>query len=115
GVASNFVDRVTSFTSGVVRVAFVLVLGPLIAFYLLVDLPKIQRGAQAMIPTARREEFGGLSQRIGATLGTFFRGQLVVALLVGASSVLGFWFVGLPYFALIGSLTALFALVPLIG
>jgi predicted PurR-regulated permease PerM len=115
GAASNFVDRVTSFTSGVVRVAFVLVLGPLIAFYLLVDLPKIQRGAQALIPVSRREELGGLSQRIGATLGTFFRGQLVVALLVGAFSVFGFWFVGLPYFALIGSLTALFALVPLIG
>jgi predicted PurR-regulated permease PerM len=52
---------------------------------------------------------------VGDTLGGFFRGQLLVALLVGLVSMLGFWVVGLPYFALMGALTGLLALVPLIG
>jgi predicted PurR-regulated permease PerM len=52
---------------------------------------------------------------MGGTLGGFFRGQLLVALLMGLASMLGFWFVGLPFFALMGALTGLFALVPLIG
>lgn len=115
GRASLFLGRITSFTSGVVKAAFVLVLGPLIAFYVLVDLPKIRRGAQSLVPARRREEVGGITRRVGDTLGGFFRGQLVVAILVGLFATLGFWFVGLPYFGLIGFLTVLAALVPLIG
>jgi len=115
GSAFNFLGRLTSFTSGVVHVALVVVLGPLIAFYLLVDLAKIRRGAEALIPASRRAEVTGVAERVGATLGGFFRGQLVVALMVGLASMLGFYVVGLPYFALLGALTGLFALVPLIG
>jgi predicted PurR-regulated permease PerM len=115
GSAFNFFGRLTSFTSGVVHVALVVVLGPLIAFYLLVDLGKIRRGAESLIPAARRAEVTGVAERVGHTLGGFFRGQLVVALMVGLVSMLGFYLVGLPYFALLGALTGLFALVPLIG
>jgi predicted PurR-regulated permease PerM len=115
GSAFSFFGRLTSFTAGVVRVAVVLVLGPLLAFYLLVDLPKIQRGAEALVPASRRAEVAELVTRINATLGGFFRGQLLVALLVGLVSTLGFWIIGLPFFALLGALTGLFALVPLIG
>ncbi len=115
GRAFNFLARLTSFTAGVVRAAVVLVLGPLLAFYLLVDLPKLRRAAESLVPASRREEVRDLVSRIGATLGGFFRGQLLVALIMGAASLLGFWIVGLPFFALMGAITGLFALVPLVG
>ena len=115
GEASIFLSRITSFTSGVVRAAFVLLLGPLLAFYLLVDLPKIRRGATSLIPMNRRTELIDLGRRIGMTFGGFFRGQLLLALLVGLFSMFVFWAIGLPYFVVIGLVTALFALVPLIG
>jgi predicted PurR-regulated permease PerM len=115
GAASSFFGRITSFTSGVVRLALTLVLGPLIAFYLLTDLPKVRRGAVALVPVARRDEILGVGRRVNATVGGFFRGQLVVAVLIGLTSALGFWIIGLPYFALMGALTGFLALVPLIG
>jgi predicted PurR-regulated permease PerM len=115
GSAFLFFGRITAFTSGVVHLAFVFLLGPLIAFYLLVDLPKIRPSVESLIPVRRREDVWTLVQRVGDTLGGFFRGQLLVALLVGLVSMLGFWVVGLPYFALMGALTGLLALVPLIG
>ncbi len=115
GSAFNFLGRLTSFTSGVVHLALVLVLGPLLAFYLLVDLPKIQRVSLAVVPATRREEVRGLAGALGETLGGFFRGQFVVALLVGVFSAASFYVVGLPYWALLGGLTAILALVPLLG
>jgi predicted PurR-regulated permease PerM len=115
GSASQFFGRLTAFTSGVVHLAFVFLLGPLIAFYLLVDLPKIRRGAESIVPVRRRDEVVTLARRVGETLGGFFRGQLLLAFLVGLFSLGGFWAIGLPYFALLGALTGLFALVPLIG
>lgn len=115
GSATHFLSRLTSYTSGVVHVAFILILGPLIAFYLLVDLPKVQRGAIALVPAARREEVGDLASEVGETLGGFFRGQLLVAFAMGLASMLFFALIGLPYFALLGAITGLFGLVPLIG
>jgi predicted PurR-regulated permease PerM len=115
GGISQFVGRVTSFTSGVVHVAFVLVLGPLIAFYLLVDLPRLQRGAEALVPASRREDVAGLASEVNATLGGFFRGQLLVALAMGLVSMCLFLLIGLPYYAFLGAITGLFGLVPLIG
>jgi predicted PurR-regulated permease PerM len=115
GGAFSFFGRLTSFTSGVVRVALTLVLGPLIGFYLLVDLPKLRRGAEALVPASRRDEVLDLAFRAGSTLGGFFRGQLLVAVTVGLAATLGFWIIGLPYFALLGALTGLLALVPLLG
>lgn len=115
GGAFNFLGRLTSYTSGVVHLALVFVLGPLLAFYLLVDLPKIRRGAEALVPISRRDEVRSLAGQIGATLGGFFRGQLLVALLTGAFCLLFYFVIGLPYFALLGALTMLLALVPLIG
>lgn len=115
GGAAKFVGRVTSLTSGAVRVAVVAVLGPLIAFYVLVDLPKISREVTSLVPTGRRPEVMGLGRRVRDTLGSFFRGQLVVAFLLGNAAALGFWVVGFPYFALFGVLVGVLALVPLIG
>jgi len=115
GRAFNFLGRLTSFTSGVVHLALVLVLGPLLAFYLLVDLPKIQRVSLAMVPATRREEVRVLAGSLGETLGGFFRGQLIVALLVGGFTAASFFVVGLPYWAMLGGLTAILALVPLLG
>ncbi|HEY1331872.1 MAG TPA: AI-2E family transporter [Actinomycetota bacterium] len=115
GGASRFVSRVTSLTSGAVRVALVAALGPLIAFYVLVDLPKIAREATSLVPAGRRDEALTLGARVSQTLGSFFRGQLVVAFLLGNAAALGFWIVGFPYFALFGVLVGILALVPLIG
>jgi predicted PurR-regulated permease PerM len=115
GGAFSYLGRLTSFTSGVVHVAFVLILGPLIAFYLLIDLPKIRRGAEALVPARRRAEVVSVASLVGETIGGFFRGQFVVAIIVGAACLLGYWFVGLPFFALIAALTAILALVPILG
>jgi predicted PurR-regulated permease PerM len=115
GAAASFFGRLTSWTAGVVRVAITLILGPLIAFYLLVDLPAIRRSSEAFVPAARRDEVMSVARSVGETLGSFFRGQLIVAVLVGFAAALGFWAIGLPYWAMLGALTGLLALVPLIG
>ncbi len=115
GGGGEFIGRIFSFTAGVLHVAVVAVLGPILAFYLLVDLPKIQRGVKALIPSRRRAEVDGVLEKMGRALGGFFRGQLLVALFVGVASILVLWIVGLPYFALVGLICGLFNLIPLVG
>jgi predicted PurR-regulated permease PerM len=111
----DFFGRLLSITRGVVGLAIVFILGPIIAFYLLVDLPKIQRGTKALIPARRRGEFESILDRIGKAIGGFFRGQLLISLFVGIASAIGLWIVGLPFWAVVGLVTGLFNLIPLIG
>jgi predicted PurR-regulated permease PerM len=114
GVLDLF-GRLVSFTRGVFSAALVFIVGPILAFYLLVDLPKIKRGLRAMIPTRRRREVESVMEKIGRAIGGFFRGQLLVATFVGIASALVLWIVGLPFWAVVGLVSGLFNLIPLIG
>lgn len=111
----SFFGRIASITGGVIHAAVILILGPILAFYLLVDLPKLKRSIVAAIPARRREETQLVAHKLAVSVGGFFRGQLLVAVFVGFASALALWIVGLPYFALIGLICGIFNLVPLIG
>lgn len=115
GQAGSFISRIFSFTAGFLHGLVVFVLGAVLGFYLLVDLPKVQRTAMTLVPIGRREELRSILERMGRALGGYFRGQLLVAAFVGAASMLGLFIVGLPYWALVGAVAGLFNLIPLIG
>jgi len=115
GQAGSFITRIFSFTAGFVRALVVFVLGAVLGFYLLVDLPKVQRTAMALLPLRRRDEVRSVLEKMGRALGGYFRGQLLVAAFVGVASMLGLYIVGLPYWALVGAVAGLFNLIPLIG
>jgi predicted PurR-regulated permease PerM len=115
GTGGEFISRIFSFTAGILHVLIVLILGIVLAFYLLVDLPKIRRNATLVIPIRRRAEVRSVLARISTAVGGFLRGQLLVALFVGLASMLGLYIVGLPYWALVGGIAGLFNLIPLIG
>jgi predicted PurR-regulated permease PerM len=112
---TRYLTGLRSVTNSVISGLIIIVLGPVMAFYLLVDLPRLNRGAMALIPPGRREEIRGLMDRIGQAVGGFFRGQLLVALFVGVASSIGLWAIGLPFWLLVGMVAGIFNLVPLVG
>jgi predicted PurR-regulated permease PerM len=111
----DYLGSLLSLTRGVFHFVLVVILGPILAFYLLVDLPKIQRGVVSMVPERRRASFLSVMEKLGRAVGGFFRGQLLVSLFVGLASAIVLWAVGLPYWAIVGLVTGLFNLIPLIG
>jgi predicted PurR-regulated permease PerM len=115
GTVTRYLTGLRSVTTSVISGLIIFVLGPVMAFYLLVDLPRLRRGAMALVPPGRREEIEGLMDRIGQAVGGFFRGQLLVALFVGVASSIGLWAIGLPFWLLVGMVAGIFNLVPLVG
>jgi len=112
---TRYLTGLRSVTNSVISGLIIIVLGPVMAFYLLVDLPRLNRGAMALVPPGRREEIRGLMDRTGQAVGGFFRGQLLVALFVGVASSIGLWAIGLPFWLLVGMVAGIFNLVPLVG
>jgi predicted PurR-regulated permease PerM len=107
--------RITEFGTGILELMLIFILAPLLALYLLIDLPQVQRDLLHLVPENLREEFSDLGSKVGRAVGGFFRGQLLVALLVGVLSSAGFALVGLDFWLVIGAIAGFTNLIPLVG
>ena len=55
-VATRYLTGLRSVTTSLISGIIVFVIGPIMAFYLLVDLPRLHRGVMALVLPGRREE-----------------------------------------------------------
>ena len=107
--------RLTEIGFGVLEALLVFIIAPLLALYLLIDLPHLQRDFLHLVPPAQRDEVADLGSKVGRAVGGFFRGQLLVALFVGVLTSLGFWLIDLPFWLVIGAVAGFTNLIPLVG
>ncbi len=112
---TNSADRITEVGSSVLEVLFIFILGPLLALYLLIDLPQLQRDVLNLVPKDHQKEVADLGSKVGRTVGGFFRGQFLVAVIVGVMSATGFAIIGLPFWLIIGAIAGFTNLIPLVG
>lgn len=109
------IGRVGEIARGVLEVAVVVLLAPVLAFYILVDAHNLRRAGERLIPAADRDEAIHLARQIGKAVGGFIRGQLMVALVVGLLSSLALRILDLPFWLIVGLLAGLLNIVPFIG
>lgn len=114
-LAADSVRRIGSFLAAAAETVTLIVIGLVVGFYLLIDLPWLRRSTLHLVPPDRREEARSVAHDVGAAMGGFFRGQLLVALIVAVMSSLGLALIGLPYWAVVGVIAGFFNLIPLIG
>jgi len=107
--------RISEITLGILETALLLVLGPVIAFYLLLDLPSVRRRFFRLVPISYRDEVAHLGRLLGGAVGGFLRGQVLVALIVGVMTSVGFLLIGLPFWLLIGLIAGFLNIIPFVG
>lgn len=109
------VATVREYATQAFHIGIIFVLGPFLAFYLLVDLPDVRRRIEELIPERSRAEVHFIAHRLNAAIGGFFRGQLAVAFIVGVLASAGLWIIGLPLWLVVGMIAGAFNMIPLIG
>jgi predicted PurR-regulated permease PerM len=92
-----------------------LVLAPVITFYLLRDWDGMVARVNDLVPRKQQSAVASFFQEFDGLLGRFLRGQITVALVMGALTGLGLGLWGFPYAVLIGVLVAVFSVVPYLG
>src|SRR5690606_18510689 len=85
-----------------------------VAFYLMRDYRKLGDGMMSLVPEGRAGIRTFLAD-YDRLLSAYLRGQLTVALAVGAITAVGLWIAQFPYAFLLGSMVAVFGLVPYLG
>lgn len=114
-VIGNFGSFGGDLIRGVAELLAVLVLTPLLALYILIDLPRTKELATELIPPRHREEVVFVAGQVVTALGSFVRGQLLVAFIVGLAGSLSLWILDIPFWLIIGILSGILNLVPFAG
>jgi predicted PurR-regulated permease PerM len=118
GDNQNISEQVTTLRHYATRgfhIGLILILSPVIAFYLLMDLPNTRRRCEELIPEGSKPRVLFLAHRLNQIVGGFFRGQLAVAFIVGCMVSAGLFAIRLPLWLVVGIIAGLLNLLPLIG
>ena len=92
-----------------------LVITPVVAFYMLVDWDRMVSTIDGWVPLDHRETVRGLARDINGAIAGFIRGQTMVCLFLGFWYGLGLWAVGLNFGFLIGAVGGFLSFIPYVG
>jgi len=86
-----------------------------VSVYVLTGAPAIQHNVQRAVPRRYRGVHRFMQSSAARIMGAYLRGQLIMALVIGTLAAVGTWFLGLPYFLVLGVLAGMFEMVPMFG
>ncbi|MDP2409458.1 MAG: AI-2E family transporter [Pseudolabrys sp.] len=110
-----FLASLWSGGSALVSVISLIVVTPVVAFYLLYDWHRMIRTADAWVPLQQRETVRGLAREIDAAIAGFVRGQSAVCLIIGTYYAIALTLTGLNFGLLIGLISGLITFIPYVG
>jgi predicted PurR-regulated permease PerM len=111
----NFAYSLWTGGKALVSAASVLIVMPVVTFYLICDWHGMLEIADSWVPVRQRETVRQLAREIDAAIGGFVRGQLGVCLVLGIYYAIGLTLAGLHFGLLIGLVSGLITFVPYIG
>ena len=96
-------------------VAGYVVLTPVLTFYLLRDYDRILARLRGLLPRGREAAVVEFAREYDVLLSRYLRGQLTVALIIGAMTGTLLFIVRFPYAFLLGALAGVMGLIPFLG
>lgn len=115
GFAGNLAGGLLKSGATILNLLSLLLITPVVGFYLLRDWDMIVERIDALLPVEHRETIRLQVNKIDAVLNGFIRGQTLVILMLGAFYAIGLSIVGLKFGILVGLLTGLLTIIPYAG
>ncbi len=97
---------------GVVITGFTVLL---LSFYLLVEGEELFRGFLRWLPKESRPQWSRVAGDAAVKVGAWMSGQFVLSVLIGVTSAIGFWIIGLPYFYVLALICGIGETIPMVG
>jgi len=115
GYIAGFLASLWSGGRAVFSVLSLLIITPVVAFYLLLDWDRVIVTVDGWIPLQHRDTVRGLARDIDGAIAGFVRGQAVICLILAVFYAVGLTLAGLNFGFLIGLLTGLLSFIPFVG
>ncbi len=111
----QFVQGIFKSGAAILNVLSLLLITPVVAFYLLRDWDALVEKADGYLPRAHAATIREQLSIIDSTLAGFIRGQLNVCLILGVYFAIALSLVGLKFGLLIGLMSGLLVIIPYVG
>ena len=99
----------------IVNLVSLVLVTPVVAFYLLRDWPAMLAKIDTWLPREHAPTIRRLASDVDAAVGAFVRGQGAICLVLGTLYAIALTLIGLRYALIIGLATGLLAFVPMVG
>lgn len=101
--------------AGVGRAVFIFGITLMLAAYLMITREKLILFFRSLVRPSRRDDYDRLLARIDRGLAGVVRGQLIICVINGVLTAIGFAFVGLKYWPVLAIVSTVFSLIPIFG
>ncbi|MGA7788238.1 MAG: AI-2E family transporter [Xanthobacteraceae bacterium] len=115
GYLSGVLGSLWSKGQAVISIFSLLIITPVVAFYLGCDWDRTVRSVDQLIPLKQRETVRGLAREIDASISAYVHGQSGVCLILGSYYGVALTLAGLSFGFLIGVVCGLISFIPYVG
>lgn len=96
---------------GIVGLVTILIL----TLYILIDAENLQHGFLRLFPREHRLQVAQASREITVKVSAWLGGQLLMSAVIGATSAIGLWALGIPFFYVLALISGIGELIPVAG
>ena len=111
----NVVKKIAENGFALVNVLSLLLISPVVAFYMLRDWHDFTAKIFALVPKKHKKAVTDGVEAVNRIISGYLRGQLMVCVVLGSFYSLGLWLVGLKLGVLVGFLAGMISFIPYVG
>ena len=115
GVTSNILSKSITFSKGIVSFLIYFLAACIIIYYFLADKDTVKKGYLSLFPENIRKRSEEILDSISQKVGGYVLAQVVTIAGVGIIVFIGLAILGVDYAVILGLITAIFDLVPVVG
>jgi predicted PurR-regulated permease PerM len=87
----------------------------ILTFYVLVEADRLRSLWLRLFPRDRRAQAAQASREVTIKLSAWLGGQLLLSAIIGTTSAIGLWAIGIPFFYVLAVISAIGELIPVVG
>jgi predicted PurR-regulated permease PerM len=110
-----FLTGILSGAMSFINILLLLVVVPVVAFYMLLDWDRMIASIDNMLPRDHAPVIRNLAREIDRTLSSFVRGQATVCLILGTYYAVALMLIGLNFGLVVGAIAGLITFIPYVG
>jgi len=113
--SGDAVGTVFGAIAGVVGGLFGLLTILILTFYILIEADSLLEGMVRLFPKGKRGRVAAASRDITVKVSAWLGGQLMLGGIIGGSSAIGLWLLGVPFFYVLALISGIGELIPVVG
>lgn len=114
-LSRNFLSGLIGSGQALIGLLSIMVLTPLVSFYMLLEWPRITRWVDTHIPSHHAADIRQILGEIDQKIAGFIRGQVMVAILLAVIYAVAMKIAGLHFGLAVGLMAGLLSIIPLVG